>query len=1022
MSEKFIKFRLPRRIGLCVGAIAALFATVTVPLSASAANPRVLVDQGESVSALAHVVKVPSTSSFDLALRAHDAAALSSFLTQVSTPSSTNYRQFLSAAQFAAQFGVRSRTLARVSSYFSSYGLHVTRSLSSGLLLHVSGPTASIERAFAAKLIAVRRSSGVVASQFHGSATLPSSIAHALVAVAGLSTWRAPHALSIAPQTTSSKIAPRISTPSSCDGATTYLSTHFGEFSAQQQAAGYGLDTQWTNGDNGAGENIAVYELSDYRYSDLSHYWSCYGIAPSFSNVNVDGGTSDTSGQEEANLDIEEASVLAPGASVTVYTGPNAGAGPLDVYAAIANADTASVVTTSWGACERKQISVSDIQSEQTVFAQMAAQGQSIFASAGDEGSSDCAPANGGGLAVDDPASQPLVTGVGGLSVSSFASVSPASTLVESVWNDGVSAGGAGGGGISTVWPQPSWQSGTTVGTLGGRGVPDLSVMADPNTGFVDYNSGRWGAVGGTSIGSPILAAITATADQVCATRLGSINPTVYEMGDLGIGLNDVTSGSNAIPGKSTGGLYVAKTGYDLASGFGSPDPSTFISGLCQTLPSATNSSVLTTPASGPVDLVSGAQITLTVRTAANSPVQFAAPTVSASQSGAHVVVSALSALTDANGTINYLVSSNRTGVANLQFTMGNVVVATSSVTFRSSISVHTAQLSALGGVASTLSTASTTSGQRVAVELSSSGHLLETAGSLSTVTDLSKKLKLMSATGAPAISCDATSCLVVLDIGGHVVVVRNANTPSLASASDLSKSSSLALNAQGSTSAVVDSRDSGFFTLSWLNKSGQTLLARWSALNNKYSVSNLSNTLGVPKASGRTALVVDSSSKAEVAVHVGSGYRIAISAPASSVENVTTLAGYDASGANALVSSPNFVRDPATGVLELAARTTAGRLVVFAANNAAPDVISIASVVASSGVSAAAFASGLTTSSSEVLIYLTSAGTQMALQIPQWSSVSVKVLTGAVLPGASLTGGPLCLVVTGAVAYVVAP
>ncbi len=1019
MSDHSIHPLIARRRVFVSVTVATVAAALCVPLSAGALSARVVVDKGGAIAHNVRLVSAPAATSFDVALIAHNSSALSDFIRQVSDPSSANYRHFLSPAQFNSRFGVRAHTVASLRQYFQGYGLRVTRALRSGLLLHVSGSTRGIERAFNATIIAVKRSDGVIATQFSGTASLPRELAHSIRAVAGLTTWRGPHALSVHSHATAkTTIAPRITTPSSCAGAQNYANSNSGEFTALQQASGYGLNAQWLNGFNGAGQTIAVYELAAYRLSDLQHYWSCYGLSPSFSNVSVDGGTSSTSGQEEANLDIQEVSALAPGATITVYTGPNSGSGPIDVYAAIANADTASVTTTSWGACEIRQIGLSDMQSEQTIFSQMAAQGQSVFASAGDAGSSDCAVGNGNGLAVDDPASQPLVTSVGGLAITSFAQSSPPTNLVQAVWNDGVPAGGAGGGGVSGVWSQPSWQSGATVGNLGGRGVPDLSVMADPNTGFIDYNGGHWGAVGGTSIGSPIMAALAATANQACSTRLGLINPSIYEMGDLGTGLNDVTSGTNAIPGNGTGGLYSAKAGYDLASGFGSPDPSNFISALCQSLPSAVHSSVTRSPLAGAVDLASGVTVTLHARTTSDTPIGFASPTVNASQFAAHVIVTPLSALTDTSGDISYLVSSNRTGTATLNFVMGNVAVGSIAVSFSSSVQVHTAQLSSLGGIASTLVSDTTGSGQRVALEITSAGHLLETAGAFGAVTDLSKKLKLMMVAGTPALSCGPTSCVAAVNVGGHIVLLRNVNTPASASATDLAKSSALAKGAQNSTAAVVDSRTAGYLTVTWLTSSGQCIVARWSFATNKYTFTNLSSTLSLPKATGRTALVVDSSSKAVVALHVGSSYRIALFNTVSSSENVTVLAGYNSSASGALITAPILRRDPASGALELLGRTTAGRLVVFSASALSPDQISAAVIIANSGVTGAAFITGVSTYAPAAIVYLTSAGAQLALQVPGWNSVSVKVLTGAVLPNGALSGGPTPVVVSGSVAY----
>jgi hypothetical protein len=121
------------------------------------------------------------------------------------------------------------------------------------------------------------------------------------------------------------------------------------------------------------------------------------------------------------------------------------------------------------------------------------------------------------------------------------------------------------------------------------RMVPDLSVMADPASGFVQYYTGSggtfcrhtcssgWSSIGGTSIGAPLVAALVATAIQACGVgNLGFINPSLYAMASTGF--NDVTSGNNDL--FSTGN-YAAGVGYDSASGLGSPNGANFFAGLC---------------------------------------------------------------------------------------------------------------------------------------------------------------------------------------------------------------------------------------------------------------------------------------------------------------------------------------------------------------------------------------------------------------------------------------------------------
>ena len=139
------------------------------------------------------------------------------------------------------------------------------------------------------------------------------------------------------------------------------------------------------------------------------------------SYVKVDGGAGHGAGSDEAAFDIENLIGFAPGAKVLVYQGRNAqsgapGSGPFDTFAAIVNQDRAQVVSVSWGGCEA-QLGRSAARAENTLFQQAAVQGQSIVAADGDDGAQDCDTPkhpNAKRLAVDDPASQPFVTGVGG--------------------------------------------------------------------------------------------------------------------------------------------------------------------------------------------------------------------------------------------------------------------------------------------------------------------------------------------------------------------------------------------------------------------------------------------------------------------------------------------------------------------------------------------------------------------------------------------------------------------------------
>jgi hypothetical protein len=320
--------------------------------------------------------------------------------------------------------------------------------------------------------------------------------------------------------------------------------------------------------------------------------------------VPVDGGPLPGDGPPgpggEAALDNENLISFAPFANVLVYEGPNNGTtGPLDVYARIAADDAASVVSTSWGVCEALNGQSAE-QMEQQVFSQMAMQGQTVVAAGGDTGSEDCYPggtAPGGqavnptGLAVDDPASQPLVTGVGGTSM-------PGGTVAgQTVWNDCEGAGtgcasifvGAGGGGVSSVWPLPGYQSavvrapcpiGATSGTPDCRQVPDVAALANPSTGYPVAWDGTWVSAGGTSAGTPVWAALFADGDQGCSARLGAVNSALYALGSSGAPVfDDVTVGDNDFTGTNAR-QFAATAGYDLASGWGTPRAGTLVGAL----------------------------------------------------------------------------------------------------------------------------------------------------------------------------------------------------------------------------------------------------------------------------------------------------------------------------------------------------------------------------------------------------------------------------------------------------------
>jgi subtilase family serine protease len=241
--------------------------------------------------------------------------------------------------------------------------------------------------------------------------------------------------------------------------------------------------------------------------------------------------------------------------------------------------------STSWGECEPIQ-GQAETKTLGAIFAQAAAQGQSFFAASGDTGAHDCTPPGGPlalGIAVDSPASDPNVTGVGGTKLL----LNPDNSYNnEQAWPPEPQSFYGSGGGKSTYWLRPSWQTGPglDVSANAPRQVPDISLDADPVTGYSIYtcvdtsnpctaSGAHLRSLGGTSAGAPGWAAFTAIYNQyaACAGKpnLGFANPTLYSLGSIAqtfTSFNDVTVGDN---NEGTALGYGAGPNCDMVTGLG---------------------------------------------------------------------------------------------------------------------------------------------------------------------------------------------------------------------------------------------------------------------------------------------------------------------------------------------------------------------------------------------------------------------------------------------------------------------
>ena len=545
------------------------------------------------IGSLAGTTRIPVT----ITLQPPDPAALQSYATAVSTPGSSAYRHYLSVAAFRARFGPTDAQIAAVRSALSSAGLTPSPVSANGLVITLSGSAAQLSSVFSTSFDQVKLAGGRTAYVNTSAPAIPNSIASMIQSVTGLDSLIVAQPLGLhrrldsgRDRATGERANAVTGGPQACANGRAVLNS----YTADELASAYGFSGLYGQGDLGAGETIGLLELEPYARSDVLNYASCYGISPSVTNISVDGFDPTATPMGEASGDIEDVIGLAPRASVLDYQAPNTVSGLLDVLTRMVSDDRADVMSTSWGICEAAT-SQDFVAAENIEFEEAAIQGQSFFAAAGDAGSAGCntpdAPDT--ELSVDDPGGQPFITAVGGTQLSALGPP-PA----ETTWN---ALGFAGTGGISRYATMPGYQLGAApLNVIDGessgapcaapagrycRETPDVSASSAMNGGYDFYVKGRWGDWFGTSFAAPLWAAFTALAgaSPACTgVQIGFVNPLLYQLAgsDYGKYFNDITTGNNDAD-DTNGGLYPASTGYDMATGLGSPIGAGLAEGLC---------------------------------------------------------------------------------------------------------------------------------------------------------------------------------------------------------------------------------------------------------------------------------------------------------------------------------------------------------------------------------------------------------------------------------------------------------
>ena len=485
-------------------------------------------------------------------------------------------------AQLGEQYGADEADAQLVSQVLGEYGLTVTETHLASRRLKVTGTIAAMQSAFGTTLTAVTSphpdGSGNVAHRYRtGSLSVPARLSGIITAVLGLDDRPQARPQFRRPPASGARAA------AEPEDGTAAPTAKGGPLTAPQVASFY----QFPAGTDGTGQTVAIIELGGgYTAADLSTYFTGLGLSvPPVTAVGVSGASNSPGGDAdgEVELDIEVVGGVAPGASQLVYFAANTDQGFIDAISQAVHATPTPVaVSISWGQSE-DQWSAQSRTAMDEAFSDAAALGATVTVAAGDNGSSDD-PSGETSVHCDFPASSPHALACGGTTLigntSSFAISS------EVVWNELASSEGASGGGVSDVFPLPSWQANagvpasTSGSSGGGRGVPDVAGNADPVTGYLVVVDGQQQPIGGTSAVAPLWAGLIARLAQATGKTFGLIQPMLYAGVAPGVaqpGFNDIVTGSN--------GAYQAGPGWDACTGLGSPDGAALLKLLSGTTP-----------------------------------------------------------------------------------------------------------------------------------------------------------------------------------------------------------------------------------------------------------------------------------------------------------------------------------------------------------------------------------------------------------------------------------------------------
>ncbi len=601
-------------------------------------------------------------------------ADLDALLAAQQDPLSPYYHQWLTPEQYADRFGLSADDTAKVIAWLQARGFTIDETAPSRTYVAFSGSVAQVQSAFGTSIHHF-----VVNGRPHyaniSDPVLPAGMADVVLAIHGLNDFRPKPRNGVRPRFSSNISGNHYLVP-------------------DDLATLYDLWPLYNSGIDGSGQKLAVMGQTDLVLSDIATFRSLSGLPASAPTTVLVTGSADpgvvSDDIGEADLDVEWSGGVARKAQIVYVNSKN---GAFDSLSFAITHNLAPVITISYGDCE-PNFSSSEITMLTSLGQQANAQGQTVVGPSGDSGAADCdypttstatVKSATHGYAVDVPASMPYVTGAGGTrfseSTSFYWTTNNTTTYASAIgyigeigWNDTaveIASGGsisATGGGVSTLFSKPAWQTGAGVPNDGKRDVPDVSFdssadhdgyLACSQSSCVNgfrASDNTLTVFGGTSAASPVFAGMVTLLNQQTGSPQGNVNPRLYALAATSSdAFHDITSGDNKVPCTAgtkdcpSGGTigYTAGVGYDLVTGLGSVDAYNLLSEWPANAPSPPNFTVAAT-------LISGSQYSVSV-----TPVNGFTGTVNLSARGLPTGASAT--FTPAAVTINSAASQSAT-------------------------------------------------------------------------------------------------------------------------------------------------------------------------------------------------------------------------------------------------------------------------------------------------------------------------------------------------------------------------